>query len=967
MHRELGRVRRSLPVYSIFVLAFVFVVVSQTGAFAQSSASDQEQFNISFEERASFYLDQRSKAFFKQMAAKEKLLLQMIQNISAEIRNRGEKAIDDDAAGFHALYGDLDRMATEYASELDNVVALLEEINDLKALMEKQKRYGMADQFADLRDSLLTVLDNRQLHKLLPATASHVSNLIDEFNLEMKYFVDLYKKMESMERAAQDAGDTELLQRIRQQKTQVINYIELSDPETADSLKLTLSKSYVQEVDKLLQVLDELTLQQKKILKTDPEYATELEMTRRSMLSSLDGRVLKMLGYENPAAPQGPTLSEIFDEWRKTRIAQYEAKYAEYYFMKHSLLESATTRQKSRMLERDLTDALLNYSDGEYALAEIQLEKVIDDYSGSFSNFEAVYFYLAEARYAQRHYDQAMRSYATLMQKYPKTRFRDDIYLRFLTLTQKFDRRSEFAKYYRDFLGFEPIQNVHLSNRVHYMAGFYFMKQKKFKDAEQALAQIDTTSRYFLPAQYLAGVLKANRGDYEAAIRMMLSVAQTAKQPWKNTDMTMLRNQAYLKLGYLHYERGEYANAIRYFDRVSKGVEERDKVLIGLAWTRLMKGENEAAIAAVDDLFRDFLASDYTYEALVLAAHCRRLMNRPRDAMRNLRYVAEARGMLEVGNEYNKERRKLLDQLDELERMEETVVNKQDRRLYEIISEIKHQLQESLLHLGPDGKIKNRVVSEFDSERETVLEQVKALEEIIKAAREQGNKTVERDATIRRQRLLTALEKYQPRSTAESVSYLLQYPLAARENSAKYRQEALTGLMRDIKLEKRRLMKTVQQAQALAASNPRESLSIDLVAVEDDLAEIDNRMERLELWLSENKVEKVETNFNHWADFSGFGMSDIVKGEIQDDSEKIYSYSKNLTYIGDLIESHKNELEARVARLEAAMKKKQEEIEAEKRRKHRLELEKQFKQGYFDTSTSELPDAGNAKQHNERQ
>jgi hypothetical protein len=128
-----------------------------------------------------------------------------------------------------------------------------------------------------------------------------------------------------------------------------------------------------------------------------------------------------------------------------------------------------------------------------------------------------------------------------------------------------------------------------------------------------------------------------------------------------------------------------------------------------------------------------------------------------------------------------------------------------------------------------------------------------------------------------------------------------------------------------------------------------------------------NRMERLELWLSENRVQEVETNFNQWADYSGFGMSNIVKGEIQDDSEKIYSYSKNLAYIGDLIESHKRELEARVARLEAEMKRRQEEIEAEKRRKQRLELEELFKHGYFDTSTSELPDAGDAKSINERQ
>ncbi len=965
MHVELGRVQHSLPPWLIALSCFFLVAVQSAPVLTQYASKTDKAVRVNFEDRLRFYLDQKSKAFLVDMAAKEKLLLQMIQNIYAEIKKRGVEAILEDQPGFKTLYRDIDRLVEEYEHEIEQIKKLIDEIAELEALMIKEKRYGMADLIADLKDSLAALIDSRSLHKKLRGTASYVSDLLKEYDLEVDYFIKLYNNLIELEKEAQRRNDYDLLDRIARQKQKILQYIALTDISKKDSLSERLVNQYIDETRRVVDVLKELEAIEKEAASKAPEAILDIELLRRDLLTRMDRRLLRMFGYDNYLNLEGPTVSELFDEWRKARLAKYEAKYAEYLVIKKFLLKSGDGRQRARMLERDLSDALLNYANEEYALAEDQLKNILQHYSDYFDRFESVYFFIAEAQYAQLHYEQAYKSYLKLLQQYPNTQFRDDVYLRLLTIAQTLNHRQDFYNHYTRFLEFADQANPKIRNRLHYLAGYYFLQLKDTKAAEAALARIEKGSRYYYPGLYLTGLALVNQGAYEGAVRIFNLLVNAKNLPWTDPVIPFLKNNALLKLGYIYYERGDYATALEYFNRVSKGADERDKVLMGIAWASMKTNDYDQAIQHLNELFKNFISSHYTYEAMVLAAHCKRLINQPDDALHNLRYVANARGVLDLSDRYNEERRKLLLQLDELENMEKQVLERQDRQLYDVISEIKYALQKQLINLGFEGGVGSRLIQEFDAERMAIYRQIQELENIIKKAKETGNNEVYKAAVKRRDRLVKALETYQADKDIKKVNYFLDYPLATQESVNKYRRKILQELMQELELEKARIEKNFQKAKELVAKNPDAARSIDLLALQEDLENLQDRIDRFQTWLSEHQVEEIETDFNRWADFSGFGMSDITIQEMQKREQKISMYTENVAFIEELMRQRRMELEERLRRFDEEMEKIRKELEAEQIRLKKLEHEKIFESLYFDTSTSETEDRAANKSSSE--
>src|SRR5574341_1373787 len=182
------------------------------------------------------------------------------------------------------------------------------------------------------------------------------------------------------------------------------------------------------------------------------EAQVQIDSVRRSMLSrldSLDSRVLKLLSAKDYANLKQPTLEEHLKIWRGARLADYETRAAEYAVMKKRLLESGNVQERSRMLEGDLTDALLNYAAERYAVAELQFTAVLRDYESYFSNWEAVYFYHAESIYARGLYPSAYERYEELLRRYPNSKFLGLTLLRLVTIAHTLKWEQPFLAYYQ--------------------------------------------------------------------------------------------------------------------------------------------------------------------------------------------------------------------------------------------------------------------------------------------------------------------------------------------------------------------------------------------------------------------------------------------------------------------------------------------------------------------------------------
>jgi hypothetical protein len=609
------------------------------------------------------------------------------------------------------------------------------------------------------------------------------------------------------------------------------------------------------------------------------------------------------------------------------------------------------------MLNRDLAYALLNYAAERYLAAEQQLAAIQEDYGRYFSSWDVVRFYQAECIYGRGVLNEAFEAHASVLRDYPESKFRDMMLLRVITIAHVLKRPEPFFAYYQQMEKAASTVEPKILERARYLAGYYYLSLEKFGAADSALGLIPTDGKYGLAARYLQGVARLNRGNPGSALVLFKEIVAKESLPWSGAAVAMIRNNALLKLGFIYYERGELEEALKYFEQVSRGTENYDQTLMGKAWAELRLGNLEQSLAQIQTLSQGYLVSDYTYEAKVLSAHCKRLLDQPEAAMRDLRYVSNAHGVLETSRDYNEERAQIAAQMNELERMEREVLEKQDAAMYEIIAKARQNLQATLLNInyrGPKGDLQGE---EFTDERRKILEQLQGLDEIIEDAQKIGMAEVEQDALQRRNRLIKALESYQADRSIEKVNYLVAYPLAIKESGAEHRKEVVQNLMAHLEREQENLQADIDSMRALAAGSERKpvSLSIDLKILQDDLQHLRRRMERFQTWLAAYEVEEVQSDFERWADFSGFGMSDLTLQELDRREQKINVDSRNLAAIDQVLRHRRADLEMRIKRFDEEMKRIEEELLEEQVRLDKLEHEKYFENVYFDKSESEAP------------
>ena len=970
---------------------FIALFMLPGAAYPQTTAPASKGFDpdkiISYDDRLRFYLDLKTKDFLVEMADKEMVLLQTIENITAEVRQRGIDGLINDDAGFNLVYQKAQTLAENYTAELEAILAMIDEISALSKTLAQERQYDLLDKFQNLKSRLVAAIENRNLYKKASATTGHKTGLLKEYNVEVDSLLRIYNRLEKFGRLAVAKGDTAVLPLVEKQKASLLSMVaELESPDFPSTASNEnrgtpdLAETFLKETEQIAILLVEME-KLEKATANSLETTIEVETVRRNLVAKMDTRVLQLFGFEKYASLRRPTLEEIFHAWRGERLADYEARSTEYAVMKKRLLETGNPKARGRMLERDLTNSLLNYAAERYALAELQFDAIIRDYDRYFSSWDAIKFYRAESFYARAIYPSAFESYAELLRSYPASKFRGLALLRLMTIAHALKWEKAFFVYYHRLDSSASLSeeqkrksgattlDTRLVERARYVAGYYNLILQKYPDAETALSLIPPSSRYHYAAQYLRGIVQTNLDNLSSATMHFQYIADAGagmKEPIVGLALadpatTLIYNNALMRLGYIYYQRGEVETAIRYFEKVSRGVENYDQALIGLSWSYLKKGDLDKTIATTGSVLGNYLSSNYQYEAMVLAAHCRRLLDQPENALEDFRYVTNAHGVLEMAGEYNAERAQILAQLGEVDRMEKAALEHQDKQLYGIIAEVRQTLVGMMNNFGYRSNNGAMMVEEFSEERRNIYRQIQQLDRVIKEANAMGLIDVAREAVDRRNRLVQVLETYQADRSIENVNYFIDYPLATKESGAAYRRQVVLNLFKEMAAEQERLKENLTTANRLITARGAATVNValDLKAVQEDFKNLKYRMDRFQTWLSTYNIDEVTTNADHWADLSGFGMSDIAFQQINQREQRIGLYSQNLASIDNILRDRKGTLEDMLRTFDKEMRQIEESLINEQVRLDKLEHETYFKTSYFDKATSEV-DAGAA-------
>ena len=349
--------------------------------------------------------------------------------------------------------------------------------------------------------------------------------------------------------------------------------------------------------------------------------------------------------------------------------------------------------------------------------------------------------------------------------------------------------------------------------------------------------------------------------------------------------------------------------------------------------------------------------SNYTYEGLVLSAHCKRAQKRTKEAIVDLRYVANSKQVLNRVNEYNNERSRILKQLAGLEILEQRILEHQNKQLYPKLVKIRTLINDALTSFRYRGAVNSRMLEKYNNERKIVVRQIDEFDKIIKFAEDQGNKEMLADALKQRRRLVTVLRQYQLKQPVSNVSYYLDYPLATKEGGIIYRRGIVEKLVKELIQEKTTIQKDLDIIAELAQirdENSRIDVTVDMEILEEDFVDLNNQLNSFQVWLANHKVDDIETQTVRWANFSGFGISDINFAKFRERNKEVVGLSKNVSKIENILEKKKRDLEERITRFDNELIKMQKEMEAENIRLEKLEKEKYFQEIYFETKTREI-------------
>ena len=939
---------------SFFFFVLLFLSVSQA-ALCNGYAGRPDKgknIHIDFETRLKFYLDLKTRRFLKKMSVKEQLLVEMIQCITSETGARGKSGMREGDSGFDIIYGKSEDILRQYEAEIQSLQNIINELEQLELTVQRSDDQKILKEVEDLKDHLLKVLDDQKLASQ-HLTKQQVADMINNYSDEINRLLKIYERIDFFQKRASYIGDVEIVKQLNKQKQRIFDIIEQS--RIAGPSRDKVVENYIEEAVSIVDILKKIDIMNKQA-ESDSSLKQDIDAVRNNIVAKIDQRVLDLFGYLGEEEEKATTISEYFKIWKAEQITQYQVKYTNYRIMRDNLLKTATSKERNRMLEREISNALLNYSNQEYELAEMQLQQIFRAYKDYYSNLDAVIFYQGEANFANHYYDAARDRYLKIIQNYPNSQYAGQSYLRLMVISYTYGWTGEFFKYFDKVKDFLNIEREDL-NKAKYLAAYLYVQKNRYQDAERELENIKEGSKYHLPAQYLLGVVLTNLQKYDPAKKIFEKIIDQKNYPWTDLNYSIFKNEALLKLGYLHYQRGEYERAMTYFDQVSKGYKAYDASLLGQAWTSLKKGEYDNTINKVDMICNNYLLSNYVYEAYVLAAHCKRIQNRPNEAMEDLRYVANAKHVLGKVQEYNEERKHILTQLDELEILEQNILEHQDKKLYPEVVKIRDLINDALLSFRYRGTVSSRQLEEFNDERKILLRQIEEFDSIIQFAREQKNVKMLNDAEKQRNRLVSVLEKYQLDHTNSGVSYFMDYPLATKEGGIIYRRGIVNKLLNDLILEKQRVqndLNAVTQLIGMSNEKTRMDATIDLEIIEDDLQDLNNQLNQFQVWLANHDVEDIKTETEKWANISGFGMSDINFVSYHERIDKISNYQQNLSLIDEVLGEKRQELEKRIRRFDDEVMKIQKEMEAEKVRLEKLEKEKYFQDIYFETKTKEI-------------
>jgi len=639
---------------------------------------------------------------------------------------------------------------------------------------------------------------------------------------------------------------------------------------------------------------------------------------------------------DDPFSEETLASGDLFEQWKYNRILDYKLRLAKYDVYRTKLQKNSNAVQAKRMFQRDLQQALQSYNAGDFKLARLQLQDVLNLYSSSYV-LDDVMYYRFESAYALNYLDEALEGFQRLTVTYPNSEYAAKAMVKMIYIHYIYGDVNKQAEVFSRLLVRRAQIFPGTWGVVTYLVGYSQFKSGQFRQALETLQYIDTGSAYYFPSHYLSAACYSNIGDNNTAIEIYQRLVDNITTQ-KNPMLYQIRNNALLKLGLIYYEKGNTQLARRYFSRVTSGSDSYDLSLLGNAWAAYEEGKPAEALKNVENLLNDNLISNYMYEARVLAASSKELLGQKEAALKDLKQVSDM----------GQRNRNIKAQSGAGSFNSQNI--EKERALYNEAKRIQKFLRGDAekIRLDRSGE------TEFAGTQHQLQGEIDALDELESMAMT-GNKTSLSEIRQLRGQMIETLQDHtiDGRETPASQN---DAPLIRQMGMTEYLKYLFRSLLLETMSEKDQTKADIESAEQLMAEAKKANrfkISLHMEIRKEELEDYFATLNQYEVWLKENLPQEFLVEVDQWTSFSSYGISNINFNRIKEIDERTTQISRILASIDRVFQDKRIKLEKRiqgllsdVSRIEAQMK-----IESERRKER--DRDNFFNNKYFNKQAKE--------------
>ena len=664
---------------------------------------------------------------------------------------------------------------------------------------------------------------------------------------------------------------------------------------------------------------------------------------------------------ELPVSGKRHTIYDLFEEWKKLDQTTYSLRLTDVKLARQNLIKATDAEGILRMLNDELKIAYEYFNNEQYDQAERLFNDVLEFYpEWGVKNLDDVYFYQAESNFALDRLVRSQEIFEEILQDYPTTSFLPEIYKRLVQINytfEKFAKTVEYANLYQNVSS--PSDAEYFD--VQFLAAMASYQQGDLSRTIDILSSIPKKHPYYYLSLYFTANAYVESQRYDEAIAIYLQLADD-----KNISPT-LNNRSLYKIGILEFERKNYFATIEYLSKIPESYVGYDKVLNALAWANFEFEQSKPVGEPkdfsqtqyfADRLINEYYASPYKMEAKSLLAFLSQLENKPSAAMNLYRNIYQTKTTKSKVDDYLDERTNFDKLYQDAKELKELAFQKGDKEQYLKALKIMDQLEEGMMEMDLT-EISGLGLNTY-SELNALIAQLDELSELRQTALAKEDFNAVRRIDSLQAHLAIVLDRFPPEliKSARRINVFDEYPVSKLISEDENRKKQFADMRLEINEEMNHLEgivtdldNSIQEAKASNDFDKVSRLEIKQQKFKELLKDNDNLLSATYMF---EPSDYAYPDFNKWGDFGAFGIINVQFFQRQQMQNQISRIALSLDKVNEDLDHRKQVIENKIKKIESEIRFMTMKARVAERTRLRAERERAFREGYFDTRTSEV-------------